>query len=149
MNNWTIAGRVGKDGTLRHTANGDPVLGFSVAVDQRKGGEKSTMWVDVSLWGKRAEALEQYVTKGSTVSVSGECGHREHDGKVYMTLRANEVTLLGGGQREEGQSRSGGTPARQTGRQTPRNAPARGSDATPGDDFDSDSIPFIHNRGIL
>lgn len=141
MNNWTITGRVGKDAVLRNTKGGDPVLGFSVAVDQRKGGEKVTLWVDCSVWGKRAEALEQYITKGSTVSVTGEAGAREHEGKAYMTLNARDVSLHGGGQKDE--SRSGGTSARPP-RETPRKAQDQAS--APAENFDDDEIPFISNR---
>lgn len=129
MNTLTIAGRLGKDATLRSTASGDPVLGWSVAVDQRKGKEKTTLWVDCSLWGKRAEALEQYMTKGTVVCVTGEAGVREHNGNAYLTLRVNEVTLLGGGDQAQ---RGGGSPS---GRQRQADPPAG------GDDF-NDSIPF-------
>ena len=127
MNNWTISGRIGAKGAvLRSTANGDPVAGFSVAVDQRKGKEKVTMWVDCSLWGKRGEALAQYLTKGTVVSVSGEAGVREHDGKAYQTMRVSELTLLGGGSGERQESR----PARSESRQ---GAPV---------DVSDDDIPF-------
>lgn len=139
MNTATFAGRLGKDATLRSTAGGDPVLGFSVAVDQRKGKEKTTLWVDCSLWGKRAEALEQYMTKGTTVAVSGEAGVREYQGKAYLTLNVREVSLLGGGDQPQ---RGGGSPS---GRQRTRAE----ADAPQGDGFSDDDIPFISNRGTF
>lgn len=101
MKNITIAGGIGRDAELRTTQNGDKVAGFSVAVYDGVGQNKGTLWFDVSIWGKRAEALAQYLTKGSRVAVSGDLGRREHDGKVYLTVRANEVTLLGGGKRDD------------------------------------------------
>ncbi len=101
MKNITIAGGLGKDAVLRNTPNGDNVLGFSVAVDDRQGQEKTTIWFDVSLWGKRGAALAQYLTKGTRVAVSGDLGKREHEGKTYLTVRADQVTLLGGGQRDD------------------------------------------------
>lgn len=97
MKQIAIAGRIGKDATLRRTQSGDPVLGFSVAVDDGYGQNKRTLWFDVSLWGKRGEALEQYLTKGTAVAVSGDLSTREHDGKTYLTVRASEVTMQGGG----------------------------------------------------
>jgi single-strand DNA-binding protein len=125
MKNVNIAGGLGKDAELRTTQSGDKVASFSVAVDHRQGSEKSTVWFDCSLFGKRAEALSQYLTKGTRVAVSGDLGTREYNGKTYLTVKADQVTLLGGGQ--GGQSSGGSDPARQ--------APAR-------DDLDRDTIPF-------
>ena len=100
----TIAGNIGKDAEIRSTQGGDKVTGWTVAVEDRTGKEKSTIWFDCTLWGKRGESLAQYLTKGSKVCVSGELSKREHDGKTYLTIRAEQVTLMGGkpeGQREE------------------------------------------------
>ncbi len=91
MKNITISGRIGKDAILRRTQNGDAVLGFTVAVDDGYGQNKSTMWFDASIWGKRGESLEQYLRKGTRVTANGEFGLREHDGKSYPTIRVNEI----------------------------------------------------------
>lgn len=102
MKTIMIAGNIGKDAVLRE-AGGTSVAGFSVAVESREKGEKITTWFDASMWGKRAEGLAQYLTKGTKVAVSGEFGTREYDGKTYLTVNASEITLMGGGQerREE------------------------------------------------
>ncbi len=97
MKQLTIAGNIGKDAVTRKTQEGESVTGWSVAVETRNGRDKGTMWFDCTLWGKRGEALAQYLTKGSKVSVSGDLGTREHDGKTYLTIRADQVTLMGGG----------------------------------------------------
>ena len=58
-----IAGNVGKDAVLRRTQDGEPVLGFSLAVDNGKdkdGNPRAATWFDCSIWGKRAEALETH-----------------------------------------------------------------------------------------
>ena len=96
MKALTIAGRVGKDAETRQTQQGDQVTGFSVAVDEGFGGKKRTLWFDVSFWGKRGASVAQYLTKGTSVTVSGELSTREHEGKTYLTLRANDLTLQGG-----------------------------------------------------
>lgn len=96
MENITIAGRIGRDAEVRTTPQGDKVASWSVAVDYRAGSERATRWYDCSIWGKRGEALAQYLTKGSSVTVGGEFGTREHGGKTYLTVRANAVTLQGG-----------------------------------------------------
>lgn len=101
MKNITIAGRLGKDSTLRRTQDSTAVLSFSVAVDDGYGQNKKTLWFDCSVWGKRGEALEQYLVKGTAVAVSGDLSTREHEGKAYLTVRVDQVTMQGGGERAE------------------------------------------------
>lgn len=127
MKNITIAGGVTRDAVTRQTQGGDSVCGFSVAVDDRRGQDKTTLYFDVSIWGKRGDALAQYLTKGSRVAVSGDLGTREHDGKTYLTVRAEQVTLMGGGQ----------------GGQQQGNARQQSYDAQkPQDTVDTSDIPF-------
>lgn len=97
----TIAGNIGKDAVTRRTQDGTAVTGFSVAVEDRSGGEKKTFWFDVSLWGTRGEKLAQYLTKGTKVVVTGDLTRREHEGKTYLGVKADNVTLMGGGQARE------------------------------------------------
>lgn len=101
MKNVTIAGNIGKDAETRTTQGGDQVTGWSVAVEERNGQDKRTIWFDCSLWGKRGQALAQYLTKGTRVAVSGDLSTREHNGKTYLTVRASEVTLMGGGEKRD------------------------------------------------
>jgi single-strand DNA-binding protein len=95
MKTITIAGRLTRDAVTRD-AGSDKVTGFAVAVDDRSQKEKSTLFFDCSLWGKRGDALAQYLTKGSSVTVSGDLGTREYEGKTYLTVRVSDVTLQGG-----------------------------------------------------
>ena len=127
MKSLTIAGNIGKSAETRRTPNGDAVTSWSLAVEERKGSEKRTIWFDCSLWGKRGESLAPYLTKGGKVAVSGELSTREHDGKTYLTVRAEQVTLLGGGQDRDSDTA-------RTADRAQRPAPA-GLD-------DGDSIPF-------
>ena len=100
----TVAGGITKDAEVRSTQGGDKVTGFSVAVSDGFGDAKRTLYFDCTLWGNRGEKLAPYLTKGSKVCVSGELSTREHNGKTYLTIRAEQVSLMGGkpeGQREE------------------------------------------------
>lgn len=103
MKTITIAGKLGRDAETRQ-AGQDTVTSFSVAVDERgRNGEKTTHWFDVSIWGKRGQALGPHLTKGSNVCIVGDFGTRTYqakDGssKLSLTVRASEITLLGGGQ---------------------------------------------------
>ena len=128
MKTIVIGGNIGKDAVTRTTQGGDIVTGWSVAVEERNGKDKRTVWFDVSLWGKRGEALAQYLTKGTRVAVAGELSTREHEGKTYLTVRADQVTLMGGGERRD-------EPQREEYRE-----PQRGGGPM-GDDLDMD-IPF-------
>jgi single-strand DNA-binding protein len=66
--------RAGRDAELRRTTKGDAVLSFPAAfVYGRKdpnSGERPTQWVDLTLWGRKAEALCEYITKGKQMVVS-------------------------------------------------------------------------------
>ena len=109
MMNITIAGNIGKDAQVRD-AGGTPVASFSVAVETRVRSEKVTTWFDVSIWGTRGEKLAPYLNKGGKVAVAGELGTREYEGKTYLTVRASEITLMGGGQDRQGGAPAGGAP---------------------------------------
>ena len=114
-----IAGNVGKDAELRKTGNGDPVLGFSLAVDNGKdanGNKRDATWYDCSIWGKRAESLASHIRKGTKLTLTGTPTAREHQGKAYMGIRVNDLTFMGGGDKSGGydqspQSGAGGRPS--------------------------------------
>jgi len=104
MQQLTIAGTIGKDAEVRKTQNGEPVAGFSVAVDNGKdkdGNKRETTWFDCSLWGKRGEGLGPYLTKGTRVTITGRPTAREHNGKVYLGCSVDQITLMGGGQERQ------------------------------------------------
>lgn len=128
MKSLTIAGRLTKDAVTRE-AGSDKVTGFSVAVDDRSNKEKSTLFFDCSMWGKRGETLAQYLTKGTSVTVAGDLGTREYEGKTYLTLRVNDVTLQGGKPAES----SGGGYAK---------TDASGEKSSGTYDFGTDDTPF-------
>lgn len=104
MKSICIAGRLGKDSELRRTQKGDAILGFSVAVDDGYGDSKRTLWFECSLFGKRGQSLEGALTKGKQVTVSGDFSTREYEGKTFMTVNVNDVTLQGGGNERQQQT---------------------------------------------
>jgi single-strand DNA-binding protein len=129
MMNITIAGNIGKDAEVRNTQSG-PVAGFSVAVSE--GRDKPTTWFDVSLFGKRGESLAQYLTKGTRVTVNGRFSTREHEGKTYFQVNANDIALQGGGERQQGSNQSSGSKGGYGG----------GQGGGFQNDLDGDDIPF-------
>lgn len=134
MNSITIAGNLTKDAELKFLPNGDPLASFGIADNQ--GKDKSAIFWNCSLFGKRAESLAQYLIKGQSVTVIGSVSEREWTDKEgmkrkSMDIRVNDVALQGG--RKE--SSNDEAPARQA-------RPA----AKPKSDFsdmdDSLDIPF-------
>jgi single-strand DNA-binding protein len=108
----TVTGRLTKDAELRQTGSGS-VCGMSIASNKKAKGEDVATFVDASLWGKRGEAIVQYLKKGTRVTVVGELGTREHNGKTYFTLNVSEIDFssAGGGQRNEPPAPRPGTPS--------------------------------------
>ena len=101
----TLAGNVGKDAELRQTQGGDSVLSFSLAIDggkDKNGNKRDSTWFDCSIFGKRADALRSYITKGSKLVVTGRPTAREYQGKVYLGCIVNELTFMGGSQSQGG-----------------------------------------------
>jgi single-strand DNA-binding protein len=72
--------RIGNEPEIRYTKNDDAVLSLSLAYNygrKNDDGFKPSQWVDASLWGKLAEALQPYLTKGNTVCVTIDDVHVE------------------------------------------------------------------------
>jgi len=109
MQTLIIAGNVGKDAELRNTQGGESVLNFTVAVSNGKdkdGNDRPATWFDCSLWGKRADSLKSYITKGSKLTVRGRPTARAHDGKAYLGLTVDDLTFMGStGQRDDSSQR--------------------------------------------
>lgn len=132
MNSLTITGNLGKDAETRYLADGTAVCGFSVA--DSMGREKPSIWWNCALFGKRAESLGQYLTKGQQVTVIGTVTEREFTDKdgqkrKSMDVRVQDIALQG--------SRKDSSPAPQ---QAPQRQPNK-SAPSGFDDMDTD-VPF-------
>jgi single-strand DNA-binding protein len=157
--------RIGRDAELRRTPNGDSVINLALAFSYGRKAEgerhKPTQWVDAALWGKRAEALEQYLNAGGLVDVILRDVHVEvYDGKDGPTPKlvgtVLEIDLAGGGdgggQQSGGQQRS--QPQRQRGAapangraaapaQRSQQRPASGGGGSSAGDWPDEDIPFV------
>lgn len=99
-NQLTIVGNVGKDPAMRYTKDGVPVCDFSVAVNEKRGGEETTLWVRVTCWRQLAEIANQYVRKGAPVMVAGRANVSAYTNKAgqpaaSLELTADKLVLLG------------------------------------------------------
>lgn len=110
-NSVIITGNVTRDAELRYTSTQKPVLGFTVACNrQGQDGQSAADFFPVVLWGKSAEALEKYLTKGKSVLVKGRLQTRSYESKTGEKRNVTEIVadsfggveLLGGGERAQG-----------------------------------------------
>ena len=110
----TMAGRLGRDPDMRYMPDGTAVTNFSLAVDDGFGENKSTIWMRVSVWGKRAEVANQYLNVGSKVLVEGRLRADKQSGAPKLFTRqdgsvgssfemtASDFAFLGGRSDGEG-----------------------------------------------
>ena len=142
MINVTVAGRLGKDAETRQAGNSS-VTGFSVAGDTGFGDRKQSHWFNCSLWGKRGEAMQQYLSKGQEVVVIGEYSEREYNGNKYKELNVLDVKLMGGSQ-SQGQQQNNQQQGNQQQRQAPQqfNNQMNQAPQTMANAVVDDSIPF-------
>lgn len=107
MNVFTFTGRCGADAEIRKTQSGESVLSVRVCNTVGFGDRKVDQWIDVSLWGKRGEAIVSYVRKGDKIGVSGELKletfqRRDGGEGSKLAVRANDIEL-------DGSKRDGGS----------------------------------------
>lgn len=80
-----LIGNLGRTPEMRYSPSGQPVTNLSLATNRQytsNSGErvKETTWFRVSVWGKQAEACNQYLKKGSRVYVEGRLSQDPHTG---------------------------------------------------------------------
>jgi single-strand DNA-binding protein len=150
VNKVILVGNVGRDPEVRYTQGGDPIANFSIATNEvwtDKSGQKQehTEWHNVEVFGKTAQVVQNYVTKGRQIYIEGTLRTNEYkdkDGNQKKTVRVrvsgpnSRLVLLGGrggegggGGGSYGRGGSGGS--------------SSGGEAPP-DDFQAsdDDVPF-------
>lgn len=93
VNKWIGIGRLGADPEVRTFDSGDKVANFSIACSEQwkdKDGNKkeNTDWINVAVFGKLAEIIEQYVKKGSLIYLEGKLQTRSYESngeRKYVT----------------------------------------------------------------
>ena len=105
FNKIIIVGNLGRDPEMRYMPSGDPVCEFTVATNERRkdnSGEmvESATWFRISIFGKRGEIANQYLSKGKPVFISGRLRQEEYtdrDGIRRTSLRvvADDFQFIG------------------------------------------------------
>lgn len=112
MNKVVLIGRLTKDPELKFTpGNGTAVTTLTLAVDRKikKEGQPEVDFINCVAFGKTAETMAQYLTKGRLIGVSGWIrtgSYEAKDGsKRYTTdVYIDEFQFLEKGQKQEGQA---------------------------------------------
>ena len=101
MNSVSLIGRLTRDPDVRYSANSQTAVAkFTLAVNRpfAKDGEQDADFIGITCFGKTAELVEKYMSKGRQVGVTGriQTGSYEKDGKrVYTTdVIADRVEFL-------------------------------------------------------
>jgi single-strand DNA-binding protein len=154
VNKVILVGNLGRDAELRYTPGGAPVATLNLATTEvwndKASGQKQekTEWHRIVLWGKSAESLSEYLTKGKQIYVEGRLQTRkwqDKDGndKYSTEIRSDRIVLLSGG--------GGGGGARAPQRTAPAGVSAGGEHAggehvepmgEPVSELTDDDIPF-------
>ena len=140
MNSVALVGRLARDPEVRYSSGTQTAIAkFTVAVPRAfaKQGEQDADFIPVTCFGKSAEFVEKYFSKGKMIGVTGriQTGSYEKDGrKVYTTdVIADRVEFVGG----KDDNRAGGREAASVSKDIPEDVIPSGFEKLADDD-----IPF-------
>ncbi len=99
-NRVQLIGNVGNDPEIKTLEGGKKLASLSIATNESYTNEKGekveqTEWHRVTAWGKTAEIIEKYVTKGKEVAIEGKLSHRSYDDKNGEKRYITEVIVSG------------------------------------------------------
>jgi single-strand DNA-binding protein len=151
FNKVILIGNLTRDVELRHTQGGQALAKLGMAINRKytSNGEtkESTCFVDLTAWGRQAEVLSQYVSKGSPLMVEGRLEYSTWESQEGGKRSKLEVVIEnfqflgsgkaggGGGGGEEGGQRRGA-------KKEATGAAGGGAPAGGGENVDYGDIPF-------
>ena len=99
MNKVIISGNLTKDMDVMVTKNDVNIGKFTVAVNNGYGENTNTQFYPVILFGKRVEALQKYLLKGTKVIIDGQIDYNsiqddEGNWKNYFQIIANDIDIV-------------------------------------------------------
>ena len=97
-NKVQLIGNVGQDPEVKTFEGGKKVASLTIATNEYYKNEKGekiedTQWHRVTAWGKLADLIEKYVTKGKEIGVEGKLVHRSYDDKDVIKRYITEVVI--------------------------------------------------------
>ncbi len=157
INTVVLAGNLVRDAELKYSNSGLAILEFAIAInDQKKQGDNwvdEVHYFDITVFGRRAEALQRFLTKGKPVGIEGKLKQDrwqtpEGQNRSKVGIIANNVMLFGGrdggGAGGSSPGSRGGDDRYQQGSSSGQNHGGGGSssDDSFGEDDFPDGIPF-------
>ncbi len=154
LNKVMLIGNLTRDPELRHTPKGTAVTELGLAInrvwfDENKQKQEDTTFVDVTFWGRQAESIQQYLSKGRPIFIEGrlqlDTWDDKETGKKRSKLRVIGESFQFIDSKPGGGSGNGGgySAPQQQARPAQRTGPPQGATAAPADDFqEDDDIPF-------
>lgn len=94
LNRIVLIGRLTRDPELRYVPSGQPVAGFTLAVDRpftNQQGERATDFIDIVAWRRLAEQVTQHLAKGRLVAVEGRLQIRSYETQDGQKRKVAEV----------------------------------------------------------
>lgn len=155
FNKVVLMGNLTRDPELRSIPSGQQVASFSLAVNRtwkNANGEQQEAvdYIDCNAWGKPAEIITQYMTKGSAILVSGRLQQRtwEQEGQKRSKVEVvvEDFNFVGGGSGDGGgQSQNSSNSSSSSAKPAPKKADTKADSSS--DDFGNepinlDDIPF-------
>lgn len=98
VNKAILLGNLGKDPELKYTPAGKAVTTFSLATTERWTGQdglkqESTTWHNIVAWGRSAEVMKEYLSKGKQVYIEGRIVNRSYDDKDGNKRYISEIIV--------------------------------------------------------
>lgn len=111
INRVCLSGNLTRDPEIRYTQSGTPVMGFGMAVNDRRKNSNTGEWedyanfLDCTMFGSRTESVSQYLLKGSKVMVEGKLRYSswERDGQKRSKVEIVIDDIVFAGQRQQAQ----------------------------------------------
>ena len=147
LNKVFLMGNLTRDPELRFIDSGTPVAEFGMAINRNWKGQdgsnkEETCFVDVTVWGRRAEVVNEYLRKGRPVFIEGRLKFdtwEARDGggrRSKLRVVADNFQFIGGRRDENGGGGGGG------GARSGAPAGAGAQSAADGMGLSDDEIPF-------
>src|SRR5262245_15732795 len=152
FNKVILIGNLTRDVELRHTSTNQAVAKLGLACNRRwrtpEGEQREeTMFIDCEAWGKTAEFLSQYFSKGKPILIEGRLKLDQWEDKETKAKRSRHVVVIDTCQFVESRGSGGGSGDEGGGGYRPASRPAAASAPGPGPGgggagMNEEDIPF-------
>ena len=141
LNNIMLIGRLTKDPESKYLPSGSAVVEFSIANNYYVSSKNSNEvnYFDVVAFGKMAETVAKYLTKGKQVAISGTLRQDRWQDKDTNTPRSR-IRIIMQSMQMLGSASGGGAVNNMDATYTP--IPQSGADVDLGGFSDDDEVPF-------